>query len=103
MLKVIFPKAFVARTITVRIYTEASCYVMDPVAFEDIAINMIKSATSMGLTILKVTFVSCPIRPDLNAIAMFQVSLPLSGIYCPIFEFERVMPIKDRRSAELFF
>jgi hypothetical protein len=50
------------------------CFIILPLTFEDITVNMPKLSFSTSLVVPPVTFIAGTIRPNLDTVAMLHVS-----------------------------
>ena len=88
LLQVILPKPLVFGSIHMRVHPVAVCLVLFPLACENVAIYMPKSAFSFSLVVLPFALVTGTVRPGLFAETLTNIATPLSVINGPTFKCE---------------
>jgi hypothetical protein len=86
MLQIILPMTLVLGSVGMNINSIAVRLIFIPVAFENIAVNMEKLASSARFVVFPVAFIPGPIYPLLDAEAIPVSSNPLSFVNCPALE-----------------
>ena len=88
MLQIILPLSFIPSTILMDINSVAVGLVVEPFPFEHIAIHVPELAVSACFIESPISLVLGSVFPDLDAVAMLQVSEPLADVCCAIFEMD---------------
>ena len=80
MLQVIFPEALVHSSIDMRINAKAICFVVSPLAFVSVTIDMCELSLAIGLVVYPASCIACAIWPPLRALTISKASLPFTLI-----------------------
>ena len=86
MLEIVLPLTFVSCAVLVNIHTVAVGLVVEPLALEDIAIDVPELALAARLIEAPVALILGAVLPDLHTIAVLQVAEPLAHVSRAIFE-----------------
>jgi hypothetical protein len=86
VLEIVFPEAFIHSPIGVLVNSIAVGFVLFPLAFKNIAIDVPEFALTLRSVVLPDSFIFSTVWPHLSPIPLFLISLPLAYILGSIFE-----------------
>jgi hypothetical protein len=86
VLEVLSPVSFVTSSVLMGVNSISVGFIVSPVSFEDVAINMPKLAFSLCFVQAPSAFVFSPVWPYLNPLAVSHVAFPLSLVDSSVFE-----------------
>jgi len=94
MLEIILPVSFVPCAVLVDVDTVAVCFVVEPLTFEDVSIDVPELAMTACFVEPPVAFVFGAILPDLHSVAVLHVAEPLASVGGSILEVDLATVLK---------